>query len=263
MLESSSQPPNYLISPTTPPPSPPPAPPPIKPNQFFSLISSRPSLRVTSEFDSDSRFFQKVKRQISEPLLALTSKHLSIHKDPQEQNALIKSSFDVGPKLHFKVAHDVKPKATIRFLTGEVTLEEKEEEEEEVSRKLLINGILKGPILNGVGAAHYTDKELKLRYSYKHFTDVECCIISIQGRFTLSDKLSYWYNFSSNGWSAVYKHMYDRDFKFKAGYDSEVRLGWASLWTTMTFVLSWRRKRKGKNGPSENESPVYAPGSTR
>ncbi|XP_039051573.1 outer envelope pore protein 37, chloroplastic-like [Hibiscus syriacus] len=167
MLESSSQPPNYLISPTTPPPSPPPAPPPIKPNQFFSLISSRPSLRVTSEFDSDSRFFQKVKRQISEPLLALTSKHLSIHKDPQEQNALIKSSFDVGPKLHFKVAHDVKPKATIRFLTGEVTLEEKEEEEEEVSRKLLINGILKGPILNGVGAAHYTDKELKLRYSYK------------------------------------------------------------------------------------------------
>lgn len=59
----------------------------------------------------------------------------------------------------------LKPKATIRFPTGEVTLEEKEDEE--VPRKLLINGILKGPILNGVGAAHYTDEELRLRYSYK------------------------------------------------------------------------------------------------
>lgn len=41
---------------------------------------------------------------------------------------------------------------------------------------------------------------------------------------------SYWYNFDSNYWSAVYKRTYAKDFKFKAGYDSEVRLGWASLW---------------------------------
>ncbi|KAK8503863.1 hypothetical protein V6N13_021644 [Hibiscus sabdariffa] len=293
MLEPSSQTPNHIISPTTPPeppPSPlPQAPTPTKSNQFPSLISSRPTLRVTSEFDSDTRvFFHKVscklfddlaklklsfvnnvKREISEPLLALTSKHLSIHYDPEEQNALIKSSFDVGPKLHFKAAHDVKakqgevsmianladpgyavelsspvpyvglPKATIRFPTGEVTLEEREEEEEEVPRKVSINGILRGPILNGIGAAHYTDEELKLRYAYKDGALSFIPSISLPSnavsfafkrRFSPSDKLSYWYNFDSNCWSAVYKHTYDKDFKFKAGYDSEVRLGWASLW---------------------------------
>ncbi|MBA0714302.1 hypothetical protein Golax_013284 [Gossypium laxum] len=276
MLEPSSQTPDYLISPITTPAPPSPPPPPTKPNQFLSLISNRPSLRVTSEFDSDSRvFFHKVscklfddlaklklsfvnnvKREISDSLLALTSKHLSIHYDPAEQNALIKTSFDVGPKLQFKAAHDVKakrgevamianvadpgyavevsspvpyiglPKATIRFPTGEVTLEEREDEE--VPRKLLINGILKGPILNGVGAAHYTDEELRLRYSYKDESLSFIPSISLPSnavsfafkrRFSPSDKLS-----------AVYKHTYDKDFKFKAGYDSEVRLGWASLW---------------------------------
>ncbi|KAG4118434.1 hypothetical protein ERO13_D11G015800v2 [Gossypium hirsutum] len=279
MLEPSSQTPDYLISPITTPVPPSPPPPPTKPNQFLSLISNRPSLRVTSEFDSDSRvFFHKVscklfddlaklklsfvnnvKREISGSLLALTSKHLSIHYDPEEQNALIKTSFDVGPKLQFKAAHDVKakrgevamvanvadpgyavevsspvpyiglPKATIRFPTGEVTLEEREDEE--VPRKLLINGILKGPILNGVGAAHYTDEELRLRYSYKDESLSFIPSISLPSnavsfafkrRFSPSDKLSYWYNFDSNGWSAVYKHTYDKDFKFKAGYDSEV-----------------------------------------
>ncbi|KAL4291243.1 hypothetical protein GQ457_14G007380 [Hibiscus cannabinus] len=101
MLEASSQTPDYLTSPTAPPaaPSPPQAPTPTKPKQFLSLVSDRPSLRVTSEFDSDSRvFFHKVsckmfddlaklklsfvnnvKREISEPLLALKSKYLSIH----------------------------------------------------------------------------------------------------------------------------------------------------------------------------------------
>ncbi|KAG2315680.1 hypothetical protein Bca52824_018802 [Brassica carinata] len=49
-------------------------------------------------------------------------------------------------------------------------------------------------------------------------------------RFIPSDKLSYWYKFDSNMWSAVYKRTYGKYYKFKAGYDSEVRLGWASLW---------------------------------
>ncbi|XVE58314.1 hypothetical protein DITRI_Ditri04bG0160500 [Diplodiscus trichospermus] len=299
MLEPSPQNPNYLVPPLSspPPPSPPlppslesqppPSPTPTKTNQFLSLISKRPSLRVTSEFDSDSRvFFHKVscklfdnlaklklsfinnsKREISEPQLALTSKYLSIHYDPEEQNALIKSSFDVGPMLHFKAAHDVKarqgevgmlanlsdpsyavevtspvpyvglPKATIRFPMGEVTLEEREEEE--VPRTFSINGILKGQVLNGVCAAHYTNEELKLRYSYKDGAMTFIPSISLPSnalsfafkrRFSPSDKLSYWYNLDSNYWSAVYKHTYDKDFKFKAGYDSEVRLGWASLW---------------------------------
>ncbi|XVF51047.1 hypothetical protein PTKIN_Ptkin04bG0152500 [Pterospermum kingtungense] len=297
MVEPSPQSPNYLIPPFSPPPPPPPlpleppppppSPTPTRPNQFLSLISKRPTLRVTSEFDSDSRiFFHKVscklfdnlaklklsfvnnsKREISEPQLALTSKHLSIHYDPEEQNALLKTSFDVGPMLHFKAAHDVKaqqgevamiakladpsyavevsspvpyagwPKATIRFPMGEVTLEEREEEE--VPRTLSINGIVKGPLLNGVCAAHYTDEELKLRYSFKDGAMSFIPSISLPSnavsfafkrRFSPSDKLSYWYNLDSNYWSAVYKHTYDKDFKFKAGYDSEVRLGWASLW---------------------------------
>ncbi|XWS50303.1 hypothetical protein CRYUN_Cryun12cG0076700 [Craigia yunnanensis] len=300
MMEPSPQSLNYLIPPLAPPQSPPlepppqspPPPPPLeptptKPNQFLSLLSKRPSLRVTSEFDSDSRvFFHKVscklfdnlaklklsfinnsKREISEPQLALTSKYLSIHYDPEEQYTLIKSSFDVGPMLHFKAAHDVKaqrgdvamianladpsyavevsspvpyvglPKATIRFPMGEVTLEEREEEE--VPRTFSINGILKGPILNGVCAAHYMDEELKLRYSYKDGAMSFIPSISLPSnalsfafkrRVSPSDKLSYWYNLDSNYWSAVYKHTYDEDFKFKAGYDSEVRLGWASLW---------------------------------
>ncbi|XWS61375.1 hypothetical protein CRYUN_Cryun07bG0120900 [Craigia yunnanensis] len=303
MLEPSPQSPNYLIPPLLLPPPPPPSPlpsPPLEPpppsptptkpnpsNPFLSLISKRPSLRVTSEFDSDTRvFFHKVscklfdnlaklklsfinnnKRKISEPQLALTSKYLSIHYDPEEQNALIKSSFDVGPMLHFKSSHDVKaqqgevamianladpsyavevsspipyvglPKATIRFPMGEVTLEEREEEE--VLRTLSINGILKGPILNGLCAAHYIDKELKLRYSYKDgamsfipsiLLPSNALSFAFKRRFSPSDKLSYWYNLDSNYWSAVYKHTYDKDFKFKAGYDSEVRLGWASIW---------------------------------
>lgn len=49
---------------------------------------------------------------------------------------------------------------------------------------------------------------------------------------------SYWYNLDSDYWSAVYKHTYDKDFKFKAGYDSEVRLGWASLWVSSSICLT-------------------------
>lgn len=49
---------------------------------------------------------------------------------------------------------------------------------------------------------------------------------------------SYWYNFEANNWSAVYKHTYGKDFKFKAGYDSEVRLGWASVWVSGSICLA-------------------------
>nr|GFC46958.1 outer envelope pore protein 37, chloroplastic [Tanacetum cinerariifolium] len=49
-------------------------------------------------------------------------------------------------------------------------------------------------------------------------------------RFSPSDKLSYFYNFDTNFWSAVFKHTVGKDYKVKAGYDSEVRLAWASMW---------------------------------
>ncbi|MBA0689876.1 hypothetical protein Goari_007582, partial [Gossypium aridum] len=355
MLEPSSQKPNFLIpqvspTPAAPPPpmaQPPPPPPPPSlvrtySGKLLSLLSERPSLRATSEFDSDSRvFFHKVscklfdnlaslklsfindsKREISEPQLMLTSKYLSIHYDPDEQNALIRTSFDVGPMLNFNVAHDLKaqqgevsmyaslpspgfgvqvsssfpysglslkkypvipvqpvfvvltivfkgatcalgirilPRATIRFPMGEVTLEEREEAD--VLRTLSVKGILRGQILNGVCSAHYVDEELKLRYIYKvviphcykssasvpvyvqnfEFDQAMSFIPSIsipsnavsfafKRRLSPSDKLSYWYKLYSNNWSAVYKHTYKKSFKLKAGYDSEVRLGWASIW---------------------------------
>lgn len=44
----------------------------------------------------------------------------------------------------------------------------------------------------------------------------------------------------SNQWSAVYKHSKGADYTFKAGYDSEVKLGWASVWVRIRssyFVL--------------------------
>ncbi|KAK3433976.1 hypothetical protein EUGRSUZ_D01249 [Eucalyptus grandis] len=127
-------------------------------------------------------------------------------------------------------------RATIKFPPGEVSLEEREEEE--VKRTLSINGILKSQIWNGACSAQYAEEELKLRYSFK---DEELSFIPIislpstalwvalKRRFSPSSKLSYWYNFDTEYWSAVYEQTYGKDFKFKAGYDSEVRQGWESL----------------------------------
>ncbi|KDP29555.1 hypothetical protein JCGZ_19268 [Jatropha curcas] len=272
------------ILPSDPPaPAPPPPPPPPPPKIFFN----RPSVRVTSEFDSDSSIFlHKVscklfdslaklklsfqnnnKGEVSEPQIAFTSKLLSIHYDLEDQNALIKGSFDVGPTLHFKAAHDVKaqqgelamvakladpgyalelstpvptiglPRATLKFPLGEVSLEEREDEE--VKRTLSVSGIVKGQLLNGLCTAQFNDEDLKLRYSYKDEALSFIPSISLPSnalsfafkrRFSPNNKLSYWYNLDSNNWSAVYKHTYGKDYKFKAGYDSDVRLGWASLW---------------------------------
>ncbi|KAG6742335.1 hypothetical protein POTOM_053205 [Populus tomentosa] len=285
-------------SPPPPPPSLPPNPnhmvPPIphtdapqSPASPISLLSKRPKLRVTSEFDSDtSLFFHKVsckvldsfaklklsfqnnnKGEPSQPQFALTSKLLSIHYDLEEQNALVKTSFDLGPKFHFKAAHDVKaqqgevamvadlgdpgyaleisspvptvgvPRATLKFPHGEVSLGEKEEEE--ARRTLSVSGIVKSQLTYGIFTAQFSDEDLKLRYCYKDETVSFIPSISLPSsalsfafkrRFTPSNKLSYWYNFDSNNWSTVYKHTYGKDLKFKAGYDSDASLGWASLW---------------------------------
>ncbi|KAH9782539.1 Outer envelope pore protein 37 [Citrus sinensis] len=301
--------PNHMVPPPLDPqPQPSPSPPQPQQQRTSSLFSfpSRPALRVTSEFDSDSSIFlHKIscklfdslaklkvsfqndnKGQIFEPQLAFTSKHLSLHYDLEEQNAFVKSSFDVGPKLHFRAAHDVKaqqgevgvvanlgdpgyalelsspvpyvgyPKATFKFPLGEVSLVEREEEE--VKKTLSISGIAKGQILNGICTAQYEEEDLKLRYCYKVLCSSHCIFsnfyyycglcrlpgyppldealsfiptislpsnalsFALKRQFSPSDKLSYWYNFDSNYWSAVYKHTYGKDFKFKAGYDSEV-----------------------------------------
>ncbi|KAM7488502.1 hypothetical protein LguiB_025986 [Lonicera macranthoides] len=215
-------------------------------------------------------FQNNSKGEIYDPQVAFTSKYLSLLYDVEEQNAVVKSTVEVTPGLQLRAIHDVKaqqgevamvadlaspaykvellsalpadglPKATLKFPLGEVSFEKKVEvEEEEVQRMLSISGIVKGQFFNGACTAQYNDGNVNLRYSYK---DEEMTIIpsislpsnvlslAFKRRFGPSDKLSYLYNFDSNDWSAVYKHTVGKDYKLKAGYDSQVRLGWASLW---------------------------------
>jgi len=48
---------------------------------------------------------------------------------------------------------------------------------------------------------------------------------------------SYWYNFDTNYWSAIYKHKANKHLKWKAGYESDNRLGWASLWVRCSLTF--------------------------
>ncbi|KAK4436629.1 Outer envelope pore protein 37, chloroplastic [Sesamum alatum] len=214
-------------------------------------------------------FHNNSKGEVSEPQVTFTSKFFSLHYDVEETDALLKTSFEIMPGFQFKAAHQVKaqqgevamvadlagpaykfelssavpsigmPRATFKFPLGEVSLEEKEEEEEEHKRTLSMSGILRTHILNGVCTARYNEEKLDLRYAFKDEQLTFIPSISLPSnafscafkrRFNPSDKLSYFYNFDSNNWSAVYKHTVAKDYKLKAGYDSQVRLGWASLW---------------------------------
>lgn len=126
--------PNYQALPTAsvdlPPPSPPPSPPATGGSRSPVIFSfpKRPSIRLTSEFDSDSSvFFHKVscklfdslaklklsfhnnhKGELSPPHLALVSKHLSINYDFEDQSTLLSGSVDVGPRLQLRATHDLK-----------------------------------------------------------------------------------------------------------------------------------------------------------
>ncbi|KAI3459874.1 hypothetical protein Pfo_016537 [Paulownia fortunei] len=233
---------------------------------FFNKISCKlldnlAKLKLTFQNDS--------KGEVSEPQVFLTSKFFSLQYDVEESDALLKASFEIVPGLQFRAAHEVKawqgevamvadlagpaykfelssavpsigmPRATVKFPLGEVSFQEKEEEKEEQKIALSVNGIIKSHILNGVCTAQYSEENLDLRYAYKDEQMTFIPSISLPSnalscafkrRFSLSDKLSYLYNFNTNNWSAVYKHTVGNDYKFKAGYDAEVRLGWASLW---------------------------------
>ncbi|KAL0432847.1 UNVERIFIED_CONTAM: Outer envelope pore protein 37, chloroplastic [Sesamum latifolium] len=233
---------------------------------FFNKISCKlldnlAKLKLTFQNDN--------KGEVSEPQVFLTSKFLSVQYDVEESDALLKASFEIVPGLQFRAAHEVKarqgevamvadlgspayklelssavpavgmPRATLKFPLGEVSFEEKEEEEEEQKRALSVNGIVKSHVLDGVCTARYSEENLELRYAYKDEQMTLVPSISLPSnalscafkrRFSPSDKLSYLYNFDTNNWSAVYKHTVGKEYKFKAGYDAEVRLGWASLW---------------------------------
>lgn len=144
-------------------------------------------------------------------------------------------------ELSMPVTSVLQPRVALQFPYGEIALQQRKnfKEASEVNKVLSVDGILKCPMLNGVSTLVYNGKDLNLRYLYK---DADLTFIptvdlpsnkasfAFKRRLSLSDKLSYWYHFDSSAWSAVYKHTIGKDLKMKAGYDSMIRLGWASLW---------------------------------
>ncbi|XP_057777893.1 outer envelope pore protein 37, chloroplastic-like [Salvia miltiorrhiza] len=233
---------------------------------FFNKISCKlldnlAKLKLTFQNGSNG--------EVLEPQIFLNSKFLSLQYDVEESDALLKANFEIAPGLQFRAAHEFKarqgevamvadlagpaykfelssavpsigmPRATLKFPLGEISLEEKDEEIEEQKRAISVNGIIKSHILGGIYTARFSDENLDLRYAYK---DGEMTFIpslslpsnalacAFKRRFSPSDKLSYLYKFDTNHWSAVYKHKVGNDYKLKAGYDAEVRHGWASLW---------------------------------
>lgn len=120
--------PVYVDPPPQPQPQPQPQPLASTQNRPIFSFPRRPALRITTEFDSESAiFFHKIsckfldslakfkcsfhnnsKGDVSEPQISFVSKHLSLHYDVEDHNALVKSSIDVGPRLQLLAAHDVK-----------------------------------------------------------------------------------------------------------------------------------------------------------
>ncbi|XP_073004435.1 outer envelope pore protein 37, chloroplastic isoform X2 [Typha latifolia] len=212
-------------------------------------------------------FQNDVNGALAFPELGFLTRNFSVLYDVENRNALLKGSVDLANFLQVRASHNVKdqqgelsmiaklgdpsyklelssfvpsvglPRATFHFPLGEVSVEEQRSEEAE--KVLSINGIVKSHFLNGVCTAVYRENDLNLRYCYK---DDELSFIpsislpsnaasfGFKRRFSPSDKMSYWYHFDSNNWNAVYKHTVGKDIKLKAGYDSAVQLGWASIW---------------------------------
>ncbi|WVZ74671.1 hypothetical protein U9M48_022830 [Paspalum notatum var. saurae] len=292
--------------PPSPPPPPPPSPtpPPPPPEPVVPRPRRLPSLRVTTEYDSEEGvFLNKVSCKLAgglaklrlsfqsdpqaqwqgggggedgdpgqqlfaAPLLGLITKHFAVLYDVDARNALLRADASLpGDAVQLRASHDVKaqqgevavitrlgdplykielsslvpysglPRATFRFPIGQVSVEERRNEDDE--KVLSVYGIAKSDFLDGVLTAQYNENDLNLRYCYK---DNELTLvpsvslpsnavsIAFKRRFGPDDKLSYHYNFDTDDWNAVYKHTVGKNFKVKAGYDSEVRVGWASLW---------------------------------
>ncbi|CAN6279146.1 unnamed protein product, partial [Urochloa humidicola] len=293
----------FLCPPPPPPPSPPPPPPPPPPPEPVVPRSRRlPTLRVTTEYDSEEGVFANkvscklagdlaklrlsfqsdpqgqwqgggeeedpLQQLFARPLLGLITKHFSVLYDIEERNALLSGDASLpGGAVRLRGSHDVKlqqgevsvitrlgdplyklelsslvpysglPRATFHFPIGQVSLTERINEEEE--KFMSVYGIAKSDFMDGVLTAQYNENNLNLRYCYKdnELTLVpsvslpsNAVCIDFKRRFGPSDKLSYRYNFETDDWNAVYKYTVGKNFKVKAGYDSEVRVGWASLW---------------------------------
>uniref|UniRef100_A0A0D9XXW9 Outer envelope pore protein 37, chloroplastic n=2 Tax=Leersia perrieri TaxID=77586 RepID=A0A0D9XXW9_9ORYZ len=262
-------------------------PPPLSPRR------RRPTVRVTSEFDSESRLFShrlsfrlldglaKLRLRLHHggggggtgalppaPEVALLARNFSVAVDTAARSALLRGVADLaGSSLRLRASHNTKeqqgevtvtsnlgdspckielsslvppdglPRTTFIFPNGEFSVNQKYLDEG--NRILSVNGIVRSHVLNGVCTALYSDNEMNLKYRYK---DEELSFIpsislpsnslsfAFKRQFTPSDKLSYRYQFDTNYWSAVYKHKATKNVKWKAGYESDERLGWASLW---------------------------------
>ncbi|XP_062222811.1 outer envelope pore protein 37, chloroplastic [Phragmites australis] len=212
---------------------------------------------------------QDLRQQLfAAPLVGLITKHFSVLFDVEGRNALLRGDASLpGGAVQLRASHDVKeqqgevsvitrlgdpsyklelsslvpysslPRATFHFPIGQVSVEERRNEDEE--KILSIYGIAKSDFLDGVLTAQYNENDLYLRYCYKDneltlipsvYLPSNAVSIDFKRRFGPSDKLSYHYNFDTDNWNAVYKHTVGKNFKVKAGYDSDVRVGWASLW---------------------------------
>uniref|UniRef100_A0A0A9F6X9 Outer envelope pore protein 37, chloroplastic n=1 Tax=Arundo donax TaxID=35708 RepID=A0A0A9F6X9_ARUDO len=201
------------------------------------------------------------------PEVALLARNFSVLVDTASRGAVLRGAADLARSLRLRASHSTKeqqgevavtanlgdspckielsslvppdgsPRATFLFPNGEVSVKEKKLDEGD--RILSVNGIVKSHVLNGVCTAVYNDNVMNLKYRYK---DEEISFIpsislpsnslsfAFKRQLTPSDKLSYWYHFDTNYWCAVYKHKADKHLKWKAGYESDNRLGWASLW---------------------------------
>jgi len=206
------------------------------------------------------------------PDFALLARNFSVVVDPASRGAVLRGAADLAGSLRLQASHSTKeqqgevsvtanlgdspckielsslvppsgpPRATFFFPKGEVSIKEKILDEGD--RILSVNGLVKSHVLNGVCTAAYSDNAMKIKYRYK---DDEISFIpsislpsnslsfAFKRQLTPSDKLSYWYNFDTNYWGVIYKHKENKHLKWKAGYESDNRLGYASLYHPIPY----------------------------
>uniref|UniRef100_J3LEM6 Outer envelope pore protein 37, chloroplastic n=1 Tax=Oryza brachyantha TaxID=4533 RepID=J3LEM6_ORYBR len=224
-------------------------------------------LRLSFQSDPQGQGEGDPRQLFASPVVGLIGKNFAVLYDVEARNALLRGEASLpGGAVQLRGSHDVKekqgevavitrlgdpsyklelsslvpynglPRATFHFPIGQVSVEEIRNEDE---KNLSLSGIAKSDFLDGILTAQYYENDLNLRYCYK---DDELTLIpsvslpsnavslDFKRRFSPSDKLSYRYNFYTDYWNAVYKHTVGKNFKVKTGYDSEVRVGWASLW---------------------------------
>ncbi|KAF0933583.1 hypothetical protein E2562_018827 [Oryza meyeriana var. granulata] len=233
-----------------------------------NLVGGLTKLRLSFQSNPQGQGEDDPRQLFAAPVVGLIAKNFSVLYDVEARNALLRGEASLpGGAVQLRGSHDVKeqqgevsvitrlgdpsyklelsslvpysglPRATIHFPIGQVSVEERRNEEDE--KILSLYGIAKSDFLDGILTAQYNENDLNLRYCYK---DNELTLIpsvslpsnavslDFKRRFGPSYKLSYRYYFDTDYWSAVYKHTVGKDFKVKTGYDSEVRVGWASLW---------------------------------